>query len=86
LLGQLTTLLFKTKLYLERLMKTVLSALLVCLTVAGVSACDNMTTRQRDTAIGAAGGGVAGALLGGGTLGTLGGAAAGGIIGNQVGK
>jgi osmotically inducible lipoprotein OsmB len=68
------------------MMKTVLGALVVCLTVAGVSACDNMTTRQRDTAIGAAGGGVAGALLGGGTLGTLGGAAAGGLIGNQVGK
>jgi hypothetical protein len=32
-------------------MKTVLGALLVCLTVAGVSACDNMTTRQRDTAM-----------------------------------
>jgi len=56
------------------------------MTVVGLGACDNMTTRQRDTAIGAAGGGVAGALLGGGTLGTLGGAAVGGIIGNQVGK
>ncbi len=67
-------------------MKTLIGALALCMTVVGLGACDNMTTRQRDTAIGAAGGGVAGALLGGGTLGTLGGAAVGGIIGNQVGK
>ena len=80
------TIVCQRQLHLESKMKTVLSALLVCLTVAGLSACDNMTTRQLDTAIGAVGGGVAGALLGGGTLGTLGGAAAGGIIGNQVGK
>ncbi len=54
--------------------------------VASLSACDNMTTRQRDTAIGAGIGGVAGAAIGGNALSTLGGAAAGGIIGNQVGK
>ncbi|OAJ55957.1 hypothetical protein A6V36_34300 [Paraburkholderia ginsengiterrae] len=54
--------------------------------VASLCACDNMTTRQRDTAIGAGVGGVAGAALGGNALSTLGGAAAGGIIGNQVGK
>lgn len=53
---------------------------------AGLTACDNMTTRQRDTAIGAVGGGVAGAALGGDVLGTAVGAAAGGVIGNQVGK
>jgi osmotically inducible lipoprotein OsmB len=67
-------------------MKTFATIAFICLLSAVISACDNMTTRQRDTAIGAAGGGLAGALLGGGTLGTLGGAAAGGIIGNQVGK
>ncbi|MDE1183857.1 glycine zipper 2TM domain-containing protein [Paraburkholderia sp.] len=54
--------------------------------VASLSACDGMTTRQRDTAIGAGVGGAAGAALGGNALSTLGGAAAGGIIGNQVGK
>ncbi|CAM2192557.1 glycine zipper 2TM domain-containing protein [Paraburkholderia sp. A1RI_3L] len=54
--------------------------------VASLSACDNMTTRQRDTAIGAGVGGVAGAAIGGNALSTLGGAAVGGIIGNQVGK
>ena len=60
-------------------------ALLVA-TVASLSACDSMTRRQRDTAIGAGVGGVAGAASGGNALSTLGGAAAGGIIGNRVGK
>ncbi|CAN0619531.1 17 kDa surface antigen [Burkholderia sp. lig30] len=55
-------------------------------TMASLSACDTMTTRQRDTAIGAGVGGVAGAAIGGNALSTLGGAAVGGIIGNQVGK
>jgi osmotically inducible lipoprotein OsmB len=58
------------------------------LVVVGFSlaGCEGMNTRQRDTAIGAGGGAVAGAVLGGGALGTLGGAAVGGLIGNQVGK
>ena len=54
--------------------------------VAGLSACDGMTTRQRDTAVGAGVGGAAGAVIGGSALSTLGGAAVGGVIGNQVGK
>ncbi|WP_133648166.1 glycine zipper 2TM domain-containing protein [Paraburkholderia flava] len=54
--------------------------------VTSLAACDGMTTRQRDTAIGAGVGGVAGAAIGGNALSTLGGAAAGGLIGNQVGK
>jgi osmotically inducible lipoprotein OsmB len=46
-----------------------------------------MSTRDKNTAIGAGVGGVAGAVLTrGGTLGTLGGAAIGGVIGNQIGK
>ncbi len=60
-------------------------AVLVTL-VAGLSACEGMTTRQRDTAIGAGVGGAAGAVIGGSALSTLGGAAVGGVIGNQVGK
>ncbi|CAI8754950.1 MULTISPECIES: glycine zipper 2TM domain-containing protein [Burkholderia] len=60
-------------------------ALLVA-TVASLSACDSMSRRQRDTAIGAGVGGVAGAAIGGNALSTLGGAAAGGLIGNQIGK
>ncbi|AXE92995.1 glycine zipper 2TM domain-containing protein [Paraburkholderia sp. 22099] len=54
--------------------------------VASLTACEGMTTRQRDTAIGAGVGGVAGAAIGGNALSTLGGAAVGGVIGNQVGK
>jgi osmotically inducible lipoprotein OsmB len=54
--------------------------------VASLAACDGMTTRQRDTVIGAGVGGAAGAAIGGSTLSTLGGAAVGGVIGNQVGK
>jgi osmotically inducible lipoprotein OsmB len=53
----------------------------------GISGCSGMSTRDKNTAIGAGIGGVAGAVLtGGGTLGTLGGAAVGGVIGNQIGK
>jgi osmotically inducible lipoprotein OsmB len=56
--------------------------------VAGaLSACSGMSPRERDTAVGAAIGGVAGSVLtGGSTTGTIGGAAVGGVIGNQVGK
>ncbi|MCM3288506.1 hypothetical protein M3618_22415, partial [Bacillus licheniformis] len=46
-------------------------ALLVA-TVASLSACDSMSRRQRDTAIGAGVGGVAGAAIGGNALSTLG--------------
>ncbi len=60
---------------------TVVSSLLA------LTACSGMTERQRNTAIGAGIGGVAGSVLtDGGTLGTVGGAAVGGVIGNQVGN
>jgi len=53
----------------------------------GLSACADMTTREKNTVAGAAIGGVAGSVLSGGSgLGTVGGAAVGGVIGNQVGK
>ena len=53
----------------------------------GLSACGGMSTRDRDTAIGAGIGAVGGAVLtGGSAVGTVGGAAVGGVIGNQVGK
>ena len=52
-----------------------------------VGACSNMSERDRNTAAGAGIGGVAGAVLtGGSTAGTIGGAAVGGVIGNQVDK
>jgi len=53
----------------------------------GVAGCSGMSTRDKDTAIGAGAGAVAGAVLtDGSAVGTIGGAAVGGVIGNQVGK
>ena len=53
----------------------------------GVSACAGMSTRDRNTAIGAGAGAVGGAILtNGSALGTVGGAAVGGVIGHEVGK
>ena len=55
--------------------------------MVSLSGCSSMTTRDKNTAIGAGVGAVAGAVLTGGSgLGTVGGAAVGGIIGNQIGK
>ena len=51
----------------------------------GLGACADMSTRDKDTAIGAGAGAVAGAVLtGGSAVGTVGGAAVGGIIGHEV--
>ena len=53
----------------------------------GSGACGDMSTRDKDTAIGAGVGAVGGAVLTGGSgVGTVGGAVVGGVIGNQVGK
>lgn len=50
-----------------------------------LSGCAGMSTRQQNAAVGAAVGGVAGAVLtGGSAFGTVGGAAVGGIIGHGV--
>lgn len=52
-----------------------------------LSGCSGMSTRDKNTAIGAGVGAAAGAVLtGGSAVGTVGGAAVGGIIGNQIGK
>lgn len=57
------------------------------LATAGLTSCANMTAQQKNTAIGAAVGGVAGSILTDqSVLGTLGGAAAGGVIGHEVKK
>jgi osmotically inducible lipoprotein OsmB len=57
----------------------------MALLVLSLGACSNMSTRDKNTAAGAAIGGVAGAVLtGGSTVGTVGGAAVGGVIGNQI--
>lgn len=67
--------------------KNILSATLAAFAFMSLAGCSGMSTRDKDTAIGAAVGGVAGSVLtGGGTAGTIGGAAVGGVIGNQVGK
>ena len=52
----------------------------------GLGGCAGMSTQDKGTATGAVIGGVAGNVLGGGTLGTLGGAAVGGVIGHEVTK
>ncbi|MRW94246.1 glycine zipper 2TM domain-containing protein [Duganella sp. FT80W] len=53
----------------------------------GLSACANMSPQDRNTAVGAGVGAVAGSVLtGGSAVGAVGGAAVGGVIGNQVQK
>ncbi|TAM00046.1 MAG: glycine zipper 2TM domain-containing protein [Paraburkholderia sp.] len=66
--------------------RTLLTLTALVTAISSLSACDNLSRRDRDTIIGAGVGGVAGAALAGGALATVGGAAVGGIIGNQVGK
>ncbi len=67
--------------------KTLAAGALAVVAVVGLSACSDMSRRDKDVAIGAGTGAVAGsALTGGSALGTLGGAAAGGVIGNEVSK
>lgn len=52
-----------------------------------IGGCANMTPQERNTAVGAAVGGVAGSVLtDGGAIGTIGGAAVGGVIGSKVKK
>ena len=55
--------------------------------ILSLSACSNLTPRDKNTIIGASIGAAAGAVLTGGSgIGTAGGAAIGGVIGHQVGK
>jgi osmotically inducible lipoprotein OsmB len=57
----------------------------VIVIVLSLSACANMSGQDKNTAIGAGIGAVAGSVLTGGSgVGTIGGAAVGGVIGNQV--
>lgn len=58
------------------------AAFLLALATTG---CGHLNHREQNTAVGAGIGGVAGAILtGGSTLGTVGGAVVGGVIGNRV--
>lgn len=53
----------------------------------GLGGCSGMSTQDKDTAMGAGAGGVAGAVLtGGSAIGTVGGAAVGGLIGHEIGE
>jgi osmotically inducible lipoprotein OsmB len=61
-------------------------SLILAAALASVSGCADMTPKQRNTALGAAAGGVAGAAIWGGPGATLGGAALGGVVGNAVTK
>ena len=66
-------------------MKQSRRVLAVLAVVFALSGCSNMSQQQINTSVGAAVGGVAGAILTGGNgIGTVGGAAIGGVIGNQV--
>lgn len=66
-----------------RYTKITLASLLISILVLG--GCSNLSTRQKNAAAGAAIGGVAGAVLtGGSSFGTVGGAAIGGVIGHGV--
>ena len=68
-------------------MKTIQRLAISAVAVTMLLGCSGMSTRDKDTAIGAGAGAVAGAVLtGGSTIGTVGGAAVGGLIGNQIGK
>ena len=65
-----------------------LAATVACLSVVwSLGACAGMSNQDRNTAVGAGVGAVAGSVLtGGSAIGTVGGAAVGGVIGNQVDK
>ena len=68
-------------------MKSAIAKTVALLAVAAsLTACQNMSTSQRNAATGAVVGGVASNLIGGDTGSTLGGAALGGVIGSQINK
>ena len=66
-------------------MKKLIVHMAIIAVVLGLTACSGMSTRDKNTAVGAGAGGVLGAVLtGGSAVGTVGGAAVGGVIGNQI--
>lgn len=67
-------------------MNRLTGSLAIALVLATLVGCSGMTTREKNAAIGAAVGGVAGSVLTDSTAGTLGGAAIGGVIGSQIKK
>lgn len=72
--------------HLKTLKKFAVSTVAMAL-LLGLAGCSGMSTRDKNTAIGAGVGTVSGSVLtGGSAAGTIGGAAVGGVIGNQVDK
>ncbi|NEN76585.1 osmotically-inducible lipoprotein OsmB [Pelistega sp. NLN82] len=68
-------------------MKIFTKIVLISTVAVTLSACGNLSTRDKSTIVGAGIGAVAGSVLSDGSgWGTVGGAALGGVIGNQVGK
>lgn len=65
-------------------MKSLFKVMGVATLMMALSACNNLTETQRNTAIGAVIGGAAGHAIGNSTEATLGGAALGGLIGSQI--
>lgn len=66
-------------------MKKLAATVAAATMVLSLSACANMSGQDKNTAIGAGVGAVAGSVLtGGSAVGAVGGAAVGGVIGNQV--
>lgn len=63
-------------------MKKCAKAAAVVLVASLFAGCSGMSTKQRNTAVGAGIGAVGGALVTGSAAGTLGGAALGGVVGN----
>jgi len=62
-----------------------LSKLLACvLVVTSLTACGSMTTRERNTVVGAGVGSAVGAAVTGDVGGAVGGGIVGGVIGNQI--
>jgi len=74
----------------KKIMKTLHKIAAISVTAIALTAmtgCSNMSTRDKNTAIGATVGAVGGAILTGGSgIGTAGGAAVGGVIGHQIGR
>lgn len=71
-------------------MKTIRSMILPVVTAVallGLAGCSGMSTRDRNTAVGAGVGAIGGAVLtGGSTVGTAAGAVVGGVIGHEMRK
>lgn len=66
--------------------RKLLVAIAASAVLGGCSTWEGLSRTERDTAIGAAAGGVIGGVATDSALGTLGGAAVGGVVGHEVGK